>query len=497
MSEHKKDKAMDDGKSERASSTDEAREPTRGISSREGARRATEPLDGKTPELLAPISVATKLERIAARSRERPQEVITNVNHLIDVEWLREAHRRTRKDGASGVDDMTADEYATRLDENLASLCHRFRSRTYRAPPVRRVHIPKGDGSKTRPIGVPTFEDKILQRAVAMFLEAVYEQQFRNCSYGFRPRRSQHDALDALRAGLMRMEGGFVIEIDIQSFFDSLDHSHLRRFLDLRVRDGVIRQAIGSWLKAGVLEDGRFERSDEGTPQGGVVSPLLANVFLHHVLDEWFEDEISPRLAGRSFLVRYADDAVIVVDNEEDAARVMNVLPKRFGRYGLTLHPEKTRRVRFMRPVFESKGKGRDDDDETPGTFNFLGFTHYWGSTRKGGRAVKRRTEAKRLRRKLKEFSVWCEEKRHLPVSEQHAYLSKALVGYDGYYGVTGNSRALRALRHWLERIWRFWLNRRSQRRDMPWERFKLLLARYPLPPPTAARRYRHAAASP
>ncbi len=489
--------AMDGGKSERASTTVEAGEPTRGTPSRKGARRATESLEGKAPEPLAPISVATKLERIAMRARERPQEVITSVNHLIDVEWLREAYRRTRKDGASGVDGVVASEYAANLEENLVALHARFRSRTYRAPPVRRVHIPKGDGSKTRPIGVPTFEDKVLQRAVAMFLEAVYEQQFRDCSYGFRPRRSQHDALDALRAGLTTMKGGFVIEIDIRSFFDSLGHDHLRRFLDLRVCDGVIRQAIGSWLKAGVFERGLFERSIDGTPQGGVVSPILANIFLHHVLDEWFEDEIAPRLSRRAFLVRYADDAVIVVDSEEDARRVMNVLPKRFCKFGLTLHSEKTRQVRFKRPVHGSERKGRDDDGEQPGTFSFLGFTHYWGSTRRGGRAIMRNTEAKRLRLKLKELSSWCKAARHWSVAEQHEQITKKLIGYDGYYGVPGNSRALSAVRYWLGRIWRYWLNRRSNERDMPWTRFKLLLERYPLPRPTTATRYRVAAAKP
>ena len=489
--------ATDGGKSERASTTVEAGEPTRGTPPRKGARRATESLEGKAPELLAPMSVATKLERIATRARERPQEVITNVNHFIDVEWLREAYRRTRKDGASGVDGVIASEYAANLEENLVALHARFRSRTYRAPPVRRVHIPKGDGSKTRPIGIPTFEDKVLQRAVAMFLEAVYEQQFRNCSYGFRPRRSQHDALDALRGGLMTMKGGFVIELDIRSFFDSLGHEHLRRFLDLRVRDGVIRQAIGSWLKAGVFEKGLFEHTIEGTPQGGVVSPILANIFLHHVLDEWFEDEIAPLLARGAFLVRYADDAVIVVDNEVDARRVMNVLPKRFGKYGLTLHSEKTRQVRFKRPVYGTEGKGRDDDDETPGTFSFLGFTHYWGKTRRGGHAIMRSTEGKRMRLKLKELSGWCKAARHWSLAEQHAEITKKLIGYDGYYGVPGNGRALSTLRYWLERIWRYWLNRRSRERDMPWTRFQLLLERYPLPPPLTATRYRLAAAKP
>lgn len=483
MREETKRAVTDDGKSESASSTDEAGEPTRGTLSREGALRVTEPLEGKAPEQRAPTSVATKLERIATRARERPQEMITNINHVIDVEWLKEAHRRTRKDGAVGVDGTTAQEYAANLDENLAALLSRFKSRTYRAPPVKRVHIPKGDDSKTRPIGIPTYEDKILQRTVAMLLEAIYEQEFRNCSFGFRPRRNQHDALKVLRDGVMDMHGGFVIEIDIQGFFDSLSHDQLRAFLDLRVRDGVIRQAIGSWLKAGVLENGCFTHSHEGTPQGGVVSPILANIFLHHVLDTWFEDDIKPRLTGESLLVRYADDAVLAFDNENDARRVMDVLPKRFGRYGLTLHPDKTRLVRFKRPLLDSTGKGRDDDDDEPGSFSFLGFTHFWGRTRTNRWAVKWKTESKRMTRTAKAIWAWCKRERHRPISEQHAQLSRKLVGHDAYYGVPGNYAALLVIRSLVTRAWKYWLNRRSQRR-LSWERFRNVLTRHPLPRP-------------
>jgi group II intron reverse transcriptase/maturase len=233
---------------------------------------------------------------------------LTTLAHHIDVDFLREAYRRTRKDGAPGVDRQTADEYAQNLEANLQALLDRFKSGTYRAPPVKRVHIPKGDGSKTRPIGIPTFEDKVLQRAVAMVLEAIYEQEFLDCSYGFRPNRSAHQALDALWKTLTEMKGGWVLEVDIKGFFDSLDHGHLRGFLDQRVRDGVLRRAVDKWLKAGVMEAGVLTHPDAGTPQGGVVSPLLANVYLHEVLDRWFETQVRPRLVGRATLIRYADD---------------------------------------------------------------------------------------------------------------------------------------------------------------------------------------------
>jgi RNA-directed DNA polymerase len=259
-------------------------------------------------ETLGSQTVSTKLERIAELARNKPGVVLTTLAHHIDTEWLREAYRRTRKDGAAGVDGQSAAEYAQRLDENLRSLLERAKSGVYRAPPVRRVNIPKGDGKQTRPIGIPTFEDKILQRAVAMVLEAVYEQSFHDFSYGFRPGRSAHQAIDVVQRACWQMGGGWVLEVDIKSFFDTLDHAHLRTILSQRVRDGVILRLIGKWLNAGIMEGLVLSHPGSGTPQGGVISPLLANIYLHEVLDEWFVREVRPRLAGRVELVRYADD---------------------------------------------------------------------------------------------------------------------------------------------------------------------------------------------
>jgi group II intron reverse transcriptase/maturase len=259
-------------------------------------------------ETLSSTTVSTRLERIAKLAREIRDRPLTTLAHHIDVEWLREAYRRTRKDGARGVDGQSAEEYAKHLEENLRSLLDRMKSGTYRAPPVRRVHIPKGDGSETRPIGIPTFEDKVLQRAVAMVLEAVYEQSFYDCSYGFRPGRSAHDACEAQWTAVMQMGGGWILEVDIRKFFDTLDHEHLRTILSQRVRDGVILRLIGKWLNAGVMEHLVLSHPEAGTPQGGVISPLLANIFLHEVLDVWFANDVRPRLSGRAELVRYADD---------------------------------------------------------------------------------------------------------------------------------------------------------------------------------------------
>lgn len=421
-----------------------------------------------------PVEVSTKLQQIAELARRMPDRQLTTLCHHIDMEWLKEAYRRTRKDGASGVDGQTAEQYAANLDANLESLLTRVKTASYRAPPVKRVHIPKDGG--TRPIGIPTFEDKVLQRAYAMVLEAVYEQEFLDCSYGFRPGRSAHQALDACWKQMMSMGGGWVLELDIQSFFDALDHSQLRQVIERRVRDGSVLRHIGKWLKAGMLEERTLRHPEMGTPQGGVISPILANIYLHEVLDVWFEREVKPRLNGRAFLVRYADDAVLGFSSEEDAQRVLEVLPKRFAKYGLTLHPEKTRLVRFV--------PKRHDDDDDPGTFDFLGFTHYWGKSRKGGAIIKRKTASKRLRRSLTRLSQWCRAHRHDRLTTQHQALARKMRGHYGYYGITGNARMLTKFWHAVERIWQRWLSRRSQRAKIKWERFKQLLRVFPLPPP-------------
>src|SRR4249920_1268763 len=270
------------------------------------------------------ISVSTKQKRIAELAKHSPQMAFTSLAYLVNIDWLKEAYRRTRKDGAVGVDGVTAAEYEQDLEGNLQRLLDRAKSGTYHAPPVRRVHIPKGGSStETRPIGIPTLEDKVLQRAVVMLLEPIYEQDFLDCSYGFRRGRSAHQALESFRNRLMDCRGGWVLEVDIRKFFDNLDHGHLRMFLRLRVRDGVLLRLIDKWLKAGVMEDGCVSYPDAGTPQGGVVSPLLSNVFLHYVLDLWFEQEVKPRLSGRAFLIRYADDFVVGFRDHCDAQRVM------------------------------------------------------------------------------------------------------------------------------------------------------------------------------
>lgn len=433
-------------------------------------------------------SVSTRLQRIAQLAKEDRERSFMSLAHHVDEDFLREAYRRTRKDGAAGVDGQTAADYEENLEENLLDLLDRFKSGRYKAPPVRRVYIPKGsDLSKKRPIGVPTFEDKVLQRAVAMVLEAVYEQDFLDCSYGFRPQRSAHQAIGDLWKRLMEMGGGWVLEADIEGFYDNLDPGHLRDFLDQRVRDGVLRRTLDKWLKAGVMEAGALSHPATGTPQGGVVSPILSNIYLHKVLDEWFEATVRPRLMGQASLIRFADDFVVVFQLEKDARRVLDVLPKRFAKYGLRLHPDKTRLMCFERP--RKSEPGRSQPDEEPRSFDFLGFSHYWGRSRRGKWVVQRKTASDRITRFLRKLNLWCQENRHKPMTLQHAQLLGKLRGHYEYYGITGNSRALSSLQHKVKRIWRKWLSRRSRTSNVIWERFNLLLERYPLPNPRICHR--------
>jgi len=417
-----------------------------------------------------------------------PEKAMTSLSRHIDIAWLHEAYRRTRKDGATGIDGQTAAEYEANLAGNLQSLLDRAKSGMYFAPPVRRVHIPKGDGKQTRPIGIPTFEDKVLQRAVVMALEAVYEVDFLDCSYGFRPGRSAHQALQVLRQVTMDMKGGWIVEVDIARFFDTLDHAHLRELVRHRVRDGVLLRLIGKWLNAGVQEAGVMSHPEAGTPQGGVISPLLANVYLHEVLDKWFAQDVMPRLKGRAQLVRYADDFVVVFSSEQDARGFMSVLPKRFAKYGLTLHSEKTRLVEFRCPPHRPPGEGGGKGGA--GTFDLLGFTHYWGLSLKGNWVVKRKTARDRFARALKRISVWCGLPRHDPVRKQWTTLVRKLRGHFEYYGIAGNSRSLADFRYWVQCAWIKWLNRRSNSTPLTWKRAIVLLGTYPLPPARIPRRH-------
>jgi group II intron reverse transcriptase/maturase len=410
---------------------------------------------------------------------------LSALHHVIDLEWMKEAYRLTRKDGAPGIDGVTAADYATNLEANLLDLLDRIKSGRYKAPPVRRAYIPKTDGSR-RPLGIPTFEDKLAQRATLMVLEAMYEQDFLSCSYGFRPGRSAHQALQNLHDAVMNQRLRWVIDIDIEKYFDSISHAHLRDFLDQRVTDGVIRRMIDKWLKAGVLEKGLLHHSTAGSPQGGVISPCLSNIFLHHVLDEWFELEVRPRLKGRSTLTRFADDAVMAFEDFLDAKRVLGVLGKRLARYGLKLHPSKTRFVDFRNN--KPNGTNHPETDDT--SFTFLGFTHVWGRSRAGKNVVRQVTAKNRYARALAAVTAWCRIHRHQSIPDQNAHLAAMMRGHYAYYGITGNSRRIRWYAYQVERIWQKWLSRRDRTRRLNWSRFAALLKRHPLPAARIVHRY-------
>jgi RNA-directed DNA polymerase len=428
--------------------------------------------DASTSELMS-----TGLERVVARARREPEGRFHSLAHLIDVPALERAYHRMRKDAAVGVDGVTKEQYGQDLERNLRDLHERLKSKRYRHQPIRRVHIPKDKG-QTRPIGVSAFEDKLVQDAVREVLEVIYEQDFLDCSYGFRPGRSAHDALRALDRVAYRGEVSWILEADIQSFFDSVDRKALVKMLQTRVADGSLLRLIGKCLHVGVLDGAEYSEPEDGTAQGSVLSPLLGNVYLHYALDLWFEREVRSRLRGKAILVRYCDDFVIGFEHEDDARRVMDVLRKRFGRFGLTLHPDKTRLLPFRRPpAWQKNGKG-------PATFDFLGFTLYMRRTRRGHWVMTCKTRSARLRRAIQAVADWCRRHRHLSVRVQRAALARRLQGHFNYFGVNGNLRSLQLLVFETQKAWWKWLRRRSNRTRLTAARFNAMLAEYPLPRP-------------
>ena len=419
--------------------------------------------------------VSPRLLKVAEMARKDPSLRFQTLAHLIDPDALRRAFGRLAGRAAVGVDGVTKEQYGQDLEGNLAALHARLRAGHYRHQPIRRVHIPKAPG-ETRPIGISSVEDKIVQGALREVLEAIYEQDFLPCSHGFRPGRSAHGALRAVNRAVWVEGARVILEADVQSFFDSVDRKRLLEMLRERIADEVFLRLVGKCLHVGVLDGEEFSLPDGGVVQGSVLSPLLGNLYLHHVLDRWFERVVTPRLRGRAQLIRYADDFVIAFDRRDDAERVLEALGLRMQRYALTLHPDKTRLVPFHRP---DGGPGAGDG---PGTFDFLGFTVHWRRSRKGGWALGFKTRTARLRRAIASVAEFCRRRRHDPVKQQHADLCLRLVGHLNYYGVNSNHGSLAHLLKWTERWWRKWLDRRSQRARMNWKRFGELLGRFPLP---------------
>jgi group II intron reverse transcriptase/maturase len=422
------------------------------------------------------------LRRIAELAKEDPGRKFYSIAHLLTLEALCEAFLSLRKDASAGVDHVTYEEYEKQALEKIQELHGRLKSKTYRALPLRRVYIPKEDGRK-RPISIPALEDKIVQKAAVELLTAIYEQDFLNCSYGFRPGRGAHDALDEVGRVLCREPTSWVLELDITSYFDSIVREQLMEMIERRISDASILRLIRKWINIGVIDDGRLLTSETGTGQGQIISPLLANVYLHFVLDEWIEREVKPRLRGRVFEIRYADDAVLCFQYREDAEKVLQVLPKRFARYGLTLHPDKTRLVAFGREALVNANQTGMHAD----TFDFLGLTHKRARSRRGKLTVHVKTMKKRLRRSLTGVAEWCREHRHEPVGKQQAALNAKLRGHYQYYGRPTNFRSLWQFYRGVRRSWKKWLGRRSRGRTLTWERYAQLLQRHPLLRPRIA----------
>jgi len=422
------------------------------------------------------------LRRIAELAKDDPGRKFFSIAHLLTPEALYEAFLSLRKDVSAGVDHVTYKDYEEQAPEKIQELHKRLKGKTYRAQPLRRIYIPKEDGKK-RPISIPALEDKIVQKAAVELLTAIYEQDFLNCSYGFRPGRGAHDALGEVGRVLCREPTSWVLELDIKSYFDSIVREQLMEMIERRISDASILRLIRKWINIGVIDNGRLLTSETGTGQGQIISPLLANVYLHFVLDEWIEREVKPRLRGRVFEIRYADDAVLCFQYREDAEKVLQVLPKRFARYGLTLHPEKTRLVAFGREALASANRTGMHAD----TFDFLGLTHKRACSRRGKLIVHVKTMKKRLRRSLTRVAEWCREHRHEPVGKQQAALNAKLQGHYQYYGRPTNYRSLWQFYRGVRCSWKKWLGRRSRGRTLTWERYAQILQRHPLLRPRIA----------
>ncbi len=422
-------------------------------------------------------TLSTKLNRLAETARKEPEYRFRTLAHLINVEMLGRSFLALRRDAASGIDEVSWKEYRQNLSKNLINLHERMREGRYKAQALRRVYIPKGDG-KERPLSIPVIEDKIAQKAVVEILNRIYEQDFLNCSYGYREGRNAHEALGAIQKEITLGKVRYVLEADIEDYFGNIVRRNLMEMLRKRIAEESLLRLIGKWLHVGVLEEGRLLVNRNGIHQGSVISPLLANIYLHEVLDKWIEREVKPRMQGEVKLHRFADDFVILFETKTDAERVQQVLTKRFEKYGLKLHTEKTKLIEFGRSAWSRRKEIK------PQTFNFLGFTHICGTSRKGKFTVKVKTMKKRLSRSLKKVSEWCKRNRHQALPIQAQRLREILRGHYNYYGRRCNYRSLVQFYRSVLKIWQKWLGRRTRDGKIPWQRFAQLLTRYSLPLP-------------
>jgi RNA-directed DNA polymerase len=424
--------------------------------------------------------VETKLARIAEIARTRPNEKFTSLYHLLNKEMLLQCHRELSADKAAGVDEVTKEKYAENLERNVEVLVEKLKKRSYKPQPVRRTYIPKDDGKK-RPLGIPAYEDKIVQLGLKKILEVIYEEDFRRLSYGFRPKLGCHDALENLNNQLMG-KTNYVVDADIKGFFDNVDHEWLIKLIGVRIADPNIKRLIVRFLKAGIMEDGEIEASEAGTPQGAIISPLLGNVYLHYVLDLWFEKAVKSAMKGEVNLTRYADDFVACFQYKEEAERFYQLLKERLTRFGLEIAENKSKIImfgRFAATDRKKKGMGK------PETFDFLGFTHYCSQSRNKKFVVKRKTSKKKQKAKVKAFKVWIKGIRDQErTNEIFKRIKAKLTGHYNYYGITDNTPKMKEYFHIVKELTFKWLNRRSQRKSFTKEKFQTYLAQNPLPEP-------------
>jgi group II intron reverse transcriptase/maturase len=412
----------------------------------------------------------TKLARIAEVARNKPNERFTSLIHLINYEMIVKCHHELDGNKAAGVDEVTKAEYEKNLPTNVKGLIARMKRQAYKPQPAKRVYIPKGNGKK-RPLGIPAYEDKLVQKALAKILNAIYEEDFLDCSFGFRPERSCHDALRLLGEIVDRDDINYVVDTDIKGFFDNVDHEWMMKFIDHRIKDPNVQRLISRFLRAGIMEAGIKYDTPQGTPQGGVCSPIMANLYLHHVVDLWFNKTVRRHLKGKAYMVRYADDIIFCLQYKEDVKRFYKALQERICKFGLELSEEKTKIVNVS-----------DDGDDD--TFDFLGFTHYMGKCKDGIKRLKRKTSNKRHHRSIKRCKTWLKYNRTLPVKELMRKLNRKLTGTYNYYAVSDNSKSINSLYHEVQKLVYKWLNRRSQKKSFNWDKFELFLEKYPIVKP-------------
>lgn len=420
----------------------------------------------------------TKLRRIAEVAKSKPNERFTSLIHLINKEALMQCHKEMKTKKSPGIDEITKEMYDDNLEENVKDLVARMKRQAYKPQPSKRIYIPKLGSNAKRPLGLPAYEDKLVQATLAKILNAIYEQDFLECSFGFRPNRGCHDAIKLLDKILNKPNIHYVVDTDIKGFFDNVDHEWMMKFIEHRIQDWGLRRVIARFLKAGIIEAGIKYDTPQGTPQGGVCSPILANIYLHYVLDLWFDRIVRKYSKGSAYMVRYADDSIFCFQYEEDALKFYQALIRRLKDFGLEIPQEKTKIIKL--------NKGSNDDnnnnDNKDSSFDFLGFTHYVGKDKNGCNRVKRKTSKKKYRASLLRFKEWIKANRTMPIKQLMKTIKSKIQGHCNYYGITDNLRVVSNFIDECKRLLYKWLNRRSQRRSFNWDKFKLFIKKYPLP---------------